>query len=159
MRLVAGAAEADGGLQVLLADARVDADGVVDGELMVRGTAQGIALGAASAASFNALQQRLGRKMVSAKLLATAPAFVRLYDVLFEGTEDVRDLPWSVRRLRLEAFATSLPPERFDLSGLIDADCFEALATLRIGARDAAIEGVMLKRRDAPYVAGRRSAM
>ncbi|MBA3836883.1 MAG: ATP-dependent DNA ligase, partial [Zymomonas sp.] len=76
------------------------ADGVVDGELMVRGTAQGIALGAASAASFNALQQRLGRKMVSAKLLATAPAFVRLYDVLFEGTEDVRDLPWSVRRLR-----------------------------------------------------------
>ncbi|MBA4771941.1 MAG: cisplatin damage response ATP-dependent DNA ligase [Sphingomonas sp.] len=135
------------------------ADGVVDGELMVRGTAQGIALGAASAASFNALQQRLGRKMVSAKLLATAPAFVRLYDVLFEGTEDVRDLPWSVRRLRLEAFATSLPPERFDLSGLIDADCFEALATLRIGARDAAIEGVMLKRRDAPYVAGRRAGL
>ena len=135
------------------------ADGVVDGELMVRGTAQGIALGAASAASFNALQQRLGRKMVSAKLLATAPAFVRLYDVLFEGTEDVRDLPWSGRRLRLEAFATSLPPERFDISALIDADGFSALATLRAGARDAAIEGVMLKRRDAPYVAGRRAGL
>lgn len=131
-------------------------DGVVDGELMVRGAAQGIALGAASAASFNALQQRLGRKTVSAKMLAAAPAFVRLYDLLFDGAEDLRDLPWTARRARLEVFATKLPAAQFDLSGLIDAVDFEALAILRAGARDAAIEGMMLKRRDAPYVAGRR---
>ncbi|MBA4047136.1 MAG: ATP-dependent DNA ligase, partial [Sphingomonas sp.] len=122
-------------------------DGVVDGELMVRGAAQGIALGAASAASFNALQQRLGRKTVSAKMLAAAPAFVRLYDLLFDGAEDLRDLPWTARRARLEVFATKLPAAQFDLSGLIDAVDFEALAILRAGARDAAIEGMMLKRR------------
>ena len=131
-------------------------DGVADGELMVRGTAQGVDLGVASAASFNALQQRLGRKTVSAKLLAEAPAFVRLYDLLFDGSEDVRSLSWTDRRRRLEAFATSLPNQQFDISALIDAESFEALATLRARARDAAIEGVMLKRRDAPYVAGRR---
>ena len=45
---------------------------------------------------------------------------------------------------------------RFDLSTIIAADNFETLSEIRAGARDAAIEGVMLKRRDSPYVAGRR---
>ena len=125
--------------------------GVLDGELLVRGEAQG-----GEAGSFNALQQRLGRKVVSAKTLAEFPAFVRLYDLLFDGLEDLRELPWHARRARLEAFVAPLDPERFDVSALIDAADFAALEELRAGARDAAIEGVMLKRRDAPYVAGRR---
>ena len=53
---------------------------VLDGELLVRGEAQG-----GAAASFNALQQRLGRKTVSAKMQDQFPAFVRLYDILFDG--------------------------------------------------------------------------
>ncbi len=125
--------------------------GVLDGELLVRGEAQG-----GEAGSFNALQQRLGRKIVSAKTLAEFPAFVRLYDLLFDGLEDLRELPWHARRARLEAFVAPLDPERFDVSALIDAADFAALEELRAGARDAAIEGVMLKRRDARYVAGRR---
>lgn len=128
-----------------------DADGVLDGELLVKGDAQG-----GEAASFNALQQRLGRKQVSARMLADYPAFVRLYDMLIDGTEDIRALPWQDRRIRLEAFVARLAPGRFDLSRVIDADSFEALAEIRAGARDAAIEGVMLKRRDSAYVAGRR---
>ena len=134
--------------------------GVLDGELLVRGVAQGGALGeGAGAASFNALQQRLGRKKVSGRMLADYPAFVRLYDILFDGDEDLRDLPWTARRARLEAFVAHLDPDRFDLSSVIDADHFAALADLRAGARDAAIEGVMLKRRDSPYVAGRRAGL
>ena len=125
--------------------------GVLDGELLVRGEAQG-----GEAGSFNALQQRLGRKVVSTKTLAEFPAFVRLYDLLFDGAEDLRELPWHARRERLEAFAAPLDSDRFDVSALIDAEDFAALEELRAGARDAAIEGVMLKRRDAPYVAGRR---
>ncbi|MFK3889354.1 cisplatin damage response ATP-dependent DNA ligase [Sphingomonas sp. NPDC079357] len=128
--------------------------GVVDGELMVKGDFQG-----GEAASFNALQQRLGRKVVSAKMLAEAPAFVRLYDILFDGAEDLRALPWTERRVRLEAFAARLDPERFDLSRVIEADDFTALEGIRSGARDAAIEGMMLKRRDSPYVAGRRTGL
>lgn len=130
--------------------------GVLDGELMVKGEAQGADAHGGAAASFNALQQRLNRKAVTAKMLADYPAFVRVYDILFDGAEDLRDLPWSERRARLETFMPRLDPERFDLSALIDADDFTALEAIRAGARDAAIEGVMLKRRDSSYVAGRR---
>ncbi len=134
--------------------------GVLDGELMVKGAVQGGAREeGGGAASFNALQQRLGRKQVSAKMLDDYPAFVRLYDILFDGVEDLRPLAWTDRRMRLEAFATELDPERFDVSALIDAEDFEELETIRAGARDAAIEGVMLKRRDSDYVAGRRTGL
>ena len=128
--------------------------GVVDGELMVKGDFQG-----GEAGSFNALQQRLGRKVVSAKMLAESPAFVRLYDILFDGAEDLRALPWTARRARLEAFLPRLDPDRFDLSQLVEAADFTALEGIRAGARDAAIEGMMLKRRDSPYVAGRRTGL
>ncbi|WP_404335349.1 cisplatin damage response ATP-dependent DNA ligase [Sphingomonas sp. MMS12-HWE2-04] len=128
--------------------------GVLDGELLVKGEFQG-----GEAASFNALQQRLGRKLVSAKTLADYPAFVRLYDILFDGSEDLRALGWAARRRRLESFAAELDRERFDVSAVIDAADFAALEEIRAGARDAAIEGVMLKRRDSPYVAGRRAGL
>jgi DNA ligase 1 len=128
--------------------------GVLDGELLVRGDFQG-----GEAASFNALQQRLGRKKVSGKMLEDYPAFVRLYDILFDGGEDLRALPWTERRERLEAFAPKLDPERFDVSTVIDATNFEALEEIRAGARHSAIEGVMLKRRDSPYVAGRKTGL
>jgi DNA ligase-1 len=133
--------------------------GVLDGELLVRGETQGSGLEFASAASFNALQQRLGRKNVSQKMLGAYPAFVRLYDILFDGAEDLRELPWERRRERLEAFAEQLDPERFDVSQLINAKDFEELEDLRANARDVAIEGIMLKRRDSAYVGGRRSGL
>ena len=65
----------------------IDCDGVLDGELLVRGAHQGgdVFAEGEGAASFNALQQRLGRKAVSARMLADYPAFVRLYDLLFDG--------------------------------------------------------------------------
>ena len=128
--------------------------GVLDGELLVKGEFQG-----GEAASFNALQQRLGRKTVSKQMLADYPAFVRLYDILFDGGEDLRELSWTDRRARLEAFVPALDPERFDLSQVIEAADFTELEAIRAGARDAAIEGVMLKRRDSPYVQGRRAGL
>ncbi|NVE96064.1 ATP-dependent DNA ligase, partial [Altererythrobacter lutimaris] len=131
-----------------------DADAVVDGELLVRGDVQG-----GQAASFNALQQRLGRKTVTAKMLRDAPAFVRLYDILIEGDDDLRPLTWSERRKRLEAFVPKLDQSRFDISQLIPSDSYDDLAEVREGARDAAIEGVMLKRKDSPYIAGRKTGL
>ena len=133
--------------------------GVLDGELLVRGEAQGSGLEVESAASFNALQQRLGRKNVSQKMLGAYPAFVRLYDILFDGDEDLRGLPWEQRRVRLEDFAARLDGQHFDVSQLIEATRFEELEDLRLNARDVAIEGIMLKRRDSPYVAGRRTGL
>ena len=130
---------------------------VLDGELLVRGSHQGGEEG--GAASFNALQQRLGRKTVSKKMLGEYPAFVRLYDLLIDEGEDLRGHAWEQRRELLERFTRRLDPERFDLSQVIEAASLDELATIRERARDDAIEGVMLKRRDSTYVAGRRTGL
>ncbi len=130
---------------------------VLDGELLVRGSHQGGETG--GAASFNALQQRLGRKTVSKAMLESHPAFVRLYDVLILDGEDLRELPWTERRAQLEALMPRLPADRFDISAVVEAEHFEHLGEIRAGARDEAIEGLMLKRRDSAYVAGRRTGL
>ena len=127
---------------------------VLDGELLVRGDVQGGAEG--GAASFNALQQRLGRKTVSKKMLQQFPAFVRLYDSLLVEGEDLRALAWSERRARLEALMHRLPDSHFDISRVVEARDFDHLAQIRESSRDDAIEGLMLKRKDSPYIAGRR---
>ena len=135
---------------------------VLDGELLVRGEHQGGAGNEAKqggAASFNALQQRLGRKTVSKVMLAQYPAFVRLYDALIVEGEDLRPLAWTDRRAALETLLPRLDPTRFDLSQLIEAESLPALESLRSRARDDAIEGVMLKHRASTYVAGRRAGL
>lgn len=128
--------------------------GVLDGELLVRGEYQG-----GEAASFNALQQRLGRKKVSVKMQAEYPAFVRLYDILFDGETDLREQSWTDRREQLETFVPQLDTQRFDISSILEARDFGHLAEIRDGARDSAIEGVMLKRRDSPYISGRKTGL
>src|SRR3546814_14064722 len=88
-----------------------DVPAVLDGELLVKGDFQG-----AQAASFNALQQRLNRKTVSAQALRDYPAFVRVYEMLFDDGEALRALPWAERRTRLESFLPQPDPSLFDLS-------------------------------------------
>ncbi|MFN2099317.1 cisplatin damage response ATP-dependent DNA ligase [Altererythrobacter sp. MF3-039] len=132
-------------------------DGVLDGELLVRGSAQGGETG--GAASFNALQQRLGRKTVSKKMRTESPAFVRLYDLLILEGEDLRERAWSQRRERLEALMPRLPESHFDLSAIVEARDFAHLAQIREGAREDAIEGLMLKRKESAYVAGRKTGL
>jgi len=142
--------------------AALDIPAVLDGELLVRGSHQGGEandLTQGGAASFNALQQRLGRKVVSKKMLADYPAFVRLYDVLMLDGEDLRSLPWEQRRAALEGLMERLPASHFDISQVLEAASFDDLARIRAAARDEAIEGLMLKRRDSPYVAGRRTGL
>lgn len=127
--------------------AALDFDAVLDGELLVAidGAVQ----------PFNALQQRLNRKTVTPRMLREAPAWVRLYDVLWLDGEDLRPLPFDARRHRLEAWLAAARPDRMDLSPLVPFADFDALDRLRRDPPNAAIEGVMLKRRDSPYLAGR----
>ncbi len=120
---------------------------VLDGELLV--VRDGLV------APFGDLQQRLGRKAPSRALRQRHPAHVRLYDILFEGGEDLRALPFGERRARLEAWFVRTAPRRMDLSPLVPFAAWADLATLRAGARDGGSEGLMLKRRDSAYVAGR----
>jgi DNA ligase-1 len=128
--------------------------GAIDGELLVvrEGRVQ----------SFNVLQQRLNRKTVNAKLLADFPAHLRAYDLLVDGEADLRPLPFVERRARLEQFVARLDQPRVDLSPLVPFVTWDDLAAARVNPETAgagsdadAIEGIMLKRRDAPYVPGR----
>ena len=125
----------------------LDFEAVLDGELLVVRDGQ--------VAPFADLQRRLGRKQVSTKLLRVQPAHVRLYDMLFEWEADLRALPFDERRRRLEAWFARRPRARLDLSPLIAFDSWPVLAEKRGGARRAGIEGLMLKRADSPYLAGR----
>ncbi|MDA4633135.1 ATP-dependent DNA ligase, partial [Escherichia coli] len=105
--------------------------------------------------AFGDLQQRLNRKAVSAKQMESRPAFVRLYDLLIDGDEDVRTLPFAERRQRLERFVSDLDSTRFDLSPLLPYSIFEDLVTMRRNPPHPVIEGLMLKQWDSTYVPGR----
>jgi DNA ligase-1 len=135
----------------------LDFDAVLDGELLVGQSVETDALFELRyrVAPFNELQQRLNRKTVTAKTLAAYPAFVRLYDMLFDGDEDLRALTFDQRRARLEAWFGLVPRRRLDLSPLLAFGAWAELAERRGGARQNAIEGLMLKRGDSPYLAGR----
>ncbi|WP_316016034.1 cisplatin damage response ATP-dependent DNA ligase [Roseobacter sp. HKCCA0434] len=118
--------------------------GCIDGELLVVRDGE--------VAPFADLQKRLGRKKVGKKTLADYPAHIRAYDLLDDAGEDLRDLPFEARRARLEAFGSH---PRLDLSELLPFADWAELETRRDAARDDQMEGLMLKRRDSLYVAGR----
>jgi DNA ligase-1 len=126
--------------------------GAIDGELLIMRERR--------VQSFNVLQQRLNRKTVTPKLIAEFPAHLRAYDLLADGSEDLRERPFAERRARLESFIARLGDQRVDLSPLIPFTT-ELIAARKnpaaAGAGDdaAAVEGVMLKRRDALYLPGR----
>jgi DNA ligase 1 len=126
------------------------AEGVIDGELLVMRDGK--------VASFADLQQRLNRKSVDAKALADFPAAIRAYDILAQGAEDTRPLPFSERRKRLEAFVAREASPRIDLSPIQPFATWAELSQLRAEppAGDPQVaEGLMLKRWDSIYEAGR----
>ncbi len=133
---------------------RHQASFAIDGELLVvrEGRVQ----------SFNVLQQRLNRKVVSPKLIKEFPIHLRAYDLLADDETDLRDIPFVERRERLTAFVARLGDPKVDLSPTIAFDSWETLAAARrdpssagAGEDAEAVEGVMLKRRDALYLPGR----
>lgn len=133
--------------------AAVDYEAVLDGELLVT---NGDRLG-----SFNDLQQRLNRRNPSRKLIESLPGRVIVYDMLSAGTEDLRPLGFAVRRAYLEDWMARTRPSGLSLSPLLDFSTFDDLAAHRLGsgAQEGPIEGIMLKRRDSPYVAGRPTGL
>jgi len=123
-------------------------EGAVDGELLV--------VRDGAVAPFGDLQQRLNRKTASARLVQDYPAAILAYDLLAEGAQDVRALPLTERRERLERLVAGHTGDRLALSPLLTHMTWDDLAALRADPPvGAAAEGLMLKRRDSAYVAGR----
>lgn len=128
--------------------------GAIDGELLV--------LRDGRVQTFNVLQQRLNRKSVTPKLMKDYPIHLRAYDLLSDGENDLRMLTFVERRAKLESFVAQLADPRIDLSQQIPFKTWNDLAAARANPANAgagedsdAVEGVMLKRRDAPYLPGR----
>jgi DNA ligase-1 len=109
---------------------------------------------------FGELQRRIGRKNVGRKLLAEVPARFVAFDALESGGQDIRNEPFSARRRQLENIVGRLGGDDSLIpSPLIHADSWDDLARQREASRAQNVEGIMLKRGDSPYAAGRVTGM
>ncbi|NNU41910.1 ATP-dependent DNA ligase [Ramlibacter montanisoli] len=106
-------------------------------------------------APFALLQQRIGRKNLTKKVLAEAPVSFMAYDLLEQDGADLRGLTQRERRARLEAL---LAGTGFKLSPVETATSWLAFAEKRAQSRERGVEGFMLKRLDAAYGTGRTKA-
>ena len=132
----------------VVAKAQALPDGtVLDGELVVWKDG--------APAAFQLLQQRIGRKTLTKKVLAEAPVDFIAYDLLELGRQDQRALPQWQRRERLEAL---LAGGLFLLSPIVSGQAWADLAVQRAGSRQRGVEGLMLKHREAGYGSGRTKA-
>jgi DNA ligase-1 len=131
---------------VALAQALPDGT-VIDGEILVWKDDR--------PAPFALLQQRIGRKNLTKKILADAPVGFIAYDLLEQDGHDVRSLPQRERRERLERL---LAPTEFQVSPLETASTWLEFAQRRAQSRERGVEGFMLKRLDAAYGTGRTKA-
>jgi DNA ligase 1 len=120
-------------------------DGVVlDGEILVWKDD--------APAPFALLQQRIGRKTLTKKILADVPVTFMAYDLLEHHGVDVRDWPQTQRRSALESLSAE---HQIALSPLQVRSTWAELATLREEARARGVEGFMLKHVNARYGQGR----
>ncbi len=122
-------------------------EGVLDGELLIVRDGR--------VAPFSDLQQRLNRKTVPKKLMAEFPSHVRLYDALELEGVDLRGLSLTERRAQLEMWHGTTELPMMDLSEVISIPNKDVLRQLWSNTRATAIEGLMLKRKASPYLAGR----
>ncbi|MES2992040.1 MAG: ATP-dependent DNA ligase [Pseudomonadota bacterium] len=107
-------------------------------------------------AAFNLLQQRIGRKTLTKRVLADAPAGFIAYDLLEWAGVDLRAQPQSVRRPLLEVAVAG--SAGMQLSPLETRSTWAELAALRASSRERGVEGFMIKHRAAQYGTGRTKA-
>ncbi len=122
---------------------------VLDGEILIWSE------GDDSPSGFEVLQTRIGRKRLSARILAEAPAVFQAYDLLEATGVDLRKDLLVERRAKLEAVVVPLRQPALKVSPVVEAADWTAYETLWHTARDRGVEGFILKRRNSPYRAGR----
>ena len=125
---------------------------VLDGELL----AWPAAPGSDAPLAFTALQKRINRLKPGARLLAEVPVRVQAYDLLEADGEDLRAHPLQQRRARLLELLGAIGDPRLMASPEVLARDWAQADALRLSARGRGVEGLMLKRRDYAYQAGRR---
>lgn len=127
-----------------------DTNVVLDGELVIQ-SVEGIG-------SFNNLQQRLNRKAPSKKLMEESPAAIILYDILSIDSQDLRALPFYQRRQNLEEWLANHQQHNILLSDILPLENEQDVQALKqsiLQENHPAVEGLMIKYRQSPYIAGR----
>jgi DNA ligase-1 len=104
---------------------------------------------------FSALQQRIGRQKQVAQMSRAVPVVFMAYDMLERDAEDIRPRPLAERRALLEAIAGA-GEGVLRISPTVDAQSWDALASLRANSRALGVEGLMIKRRTSTYGVGRK---
>ncbi|WLH31359.1 ATP-dependent DNA ligase [Pseudomonas canadensis] len=123
---------------------------VIDGEIVVwKDAVQPFAL----------LQQRIGRKTLSKKVLEDAPVAVLAYDLLEHQGDDWRNHTQAERRMQLEQVIAQCNRPVLLASPLLTGATWEELAEQREASRSLGVEGMMLKARDGLYGVGRTKDM
>ena len=133
--------------ELAAAGALVPDETVIDGEIVV--------MKDANVAPFAALQTRIGRKLLSARILASAPVVLLAYDLLEDHGQDLRNIPQHERRARLARVVAAANAPALQLSPLVEMPSWDAYAALRDESRSRGVEGFMLKHRNARYGVGR----
>ena len=104
---------------------------------------------------FALLQQRIGRKTLTAKILENLPVVILAYDLLEWQGADWREQPQSARREQLEKVVHTCGQPQLQISPLVTGDSWQDLDRQREASRSLGVEGFMLKRKDALYGVGR----
>jgi DNA ligase-1 len=133
--------------ELAAAGALVPDETVIDGEIVV--------MKDGNVAPFAALQTRIGRKLLSTRILASAPVVLLAYDLLEDHGQDLRNLPQHERRARLARVVGATNAPALQLSPLVEMPSWDAYAALRDESRSRGVEGFMLKHRNARYGVGR----
>jgi len=131
--------------EVIAAAGAVPQDILLDGELL--------AFKDGVVRPFFELQHRLGRKVVSAQLLAEVPVIFVAFDLLYLDGQNLLTEPLRERRRMLEALSL---PSPFMLAYLIRALDAPELDRIFEGARSRNNEGLMVKDPESRYTPGRR---
>lgn len=115
-------------------------DFIIDGEIVAFDDGQ---------TRFARLQQRLGVRHPGPDLRAEVPVCYYIFDVLWAGDRDVRPLPLRERKQILRGLLAFAGPLRFTEHKNTDGEAYFRQACA------SGWEGVIAKRADAPYRAGR----
>lgn len=123
---------------------------VIDGELLPFYDGQ--------IGTFNDLQQRIGRKTVSKKMLKEIPVIIKAYDILEWEGKDLRTTAFAKRRTLLESLYSNITDDKLPIgiSNTMEFDSWEAMGKERERSREMRSEGLMIKRKDSPYRVGRK---
>ena len=136
--------------EIIEAASRWEGDAVLDGEILAWDSA------AEKPGSFGQLQRRLGRKRAGPKLRREVPVVFMAYDCMELAGSDCRMEETAIRLQHLESFCRKNGGAWLRCSPGLECSDWTGVVEAQASSRERRVEGLMLKRKSAPYGVGRK---